>query len=86
MDKARHKYGAPLALSWLVRCPLYKLSREFPGGPVVRIHCSLLKVQVQSVVGELKSHKVCGTVPQKSVISHIYLTTSLARKLLPLPF
>ena len=36
-------------------------SREFPGGPVVRIPLSLPRTQVQSLVRELRSGKLRGT-------------------------
>ena len=39
--------------------------RDFPGGPVVRTVCSLLKVQVKSLVGELRLCKPCGTTRKK---------------------
>lgn len=39
--------------------------REFPGGPVVRTLLSLLRSQVHSLVGELKSHSLGGVVKTK---------------------
>ena len=42
------------------------MRRDFPGNPVVKT--SVLPVQrarVQRLVGELRSHKVCGVTPSK---------------------
>ena len=49
---------------------------------------SLLRAQVRSLVREQKSHKPCGVTKKKKkiVTSHIYLSTTLGRKLLPPPF
>ena len=42
-----------------------KLLREFPDGPVVRTRCFHCRGQVQSLVGELRSCKLCGTAKKK---------------------
>ena len=36
------------------------IERDFPGGPVVGTLLSLLRAWVQSLVGGLRSHKLCG--------------------------
>jgi len=41
--------------------------REFPGSPVVRTPSSLLRDQVQFLVRELRSHKLC-SVTKKQVL------------------
>ena len=41
--------------------PHFKMTeRDFPDGPVVGTLLSLLRVWVQSLVGELRSHELCG--------------------------
>ena len=48
----------------LIQCMPVKLqlrkNREFPGSPVVRTQRFHCWVRVQSLVGELRSHKLCG--------------------------
>ena len=41
-------------------------ARESPGGPVVKTLLSLLRVQIQSLVGELISHEPCGSASQST--------------------
>ena len=51
-----------------VRCHLHvEWSREFPGGPGIRSQSvlSLPEAWVQSMVRELRSCKLCGTVKKK---------------------
>ena len=52
----------------MLKCYLRKkhLTREFPGGPVVRTWCfSLPRAQVQPLVGELKPQKLCSAAGKK---------------------
>ena len=52
----------------MLKCYLRKkhLTGEFPGGPVIRTWCfSLLRTQVQSLVGELKPQKLCSAARGK---------------------
>ena len=47
-----------------------KISRQFPGGPVVRTRCFHCPgARVQSLVRELKSHKLRGAAKKKFVFS-----------------
>ena len=39
--------------------------REFPGSPVVRTPSSLLRAQVQFLVRELRSHKLCSATKKQ---------------------
>ena len=41
------------------------MAREFPGGPVVRTWCFHSQGQIQSLVGELRSHKLWSDDPPK---------------------
>ena len=58
----------------MLKCYLRKkhLTGEFPGGPVIRTWCfSLLRTQVQSLVGELKPQKLCSAARgKKKSIEH----------------
>ena len=49
------------------------------GDPVVGILLSLPRAQVQSLVGELRSHKLCGVVKKKKVI---FLGCNIREKLI----
>ena len=41
------------------------MAREFPGGTVVRMWCFYSQGQIQSLVGELRSHKLCSVAKKK---------------------
>ena len=41
------------------------INREFPGGPMVRTQWLSLQARVQSLVGELRSHKPLGQKKKK---------------------
>ena len=42
------------------------LAKDFPGSPVLRTPLSLLRVPVQCLVGELRSHKPCCVAEKKT--------------------
>ena len=50
------------------------------GDPVVGILLSLPRAQVQSLVGELRSHKLCGVVKKKKKV--IFLGCNIREKLI----
>ena len=41
------------------------MAREFPGGTVVRMWCFYRQGQIQSLVGEIRSHKLCSVAKKK---------------------
>ena len=48
-------------------------TREFPASPVVGTLLSLLRAQIQSLIRELKSHKLCGEAKKKKELTTRWL-------------
>ena len=46
--------------------------RDFPCGPMERIHLTMQGTQVQSLVRELRSHKPCGVAKKKKKIHGLF--------------